>query len=420
MTESIHPEVDRAVARRIIETVGAYGAPPEWGFQLFTVGIDTYLDVLENDYLADYLAYGGSAFKLVIGAYGGGKTHFLYSVREVAWRQGYTVSYVSLSHEESPFHKLEKVYAAIVRGLMPPLTPDELLQGSERGIDAFLKAWYAELVRDLEERGVRGTELRDAVADAAKRSVEGCESSSFAFAIRHAMEALAADREDDYANVLQWLRVQGHDRTMHRQYSLLHPIDRSQAFTLIRSLARWVRQMGHKGLVILFDEAEQIPSLSSKQRELMLSNLRELIDECGHATLQGVLVLYAVPDENFFEGRSNVYEALKQRIATVFDVVNPTGVRIDLERVQRDPLAQLQAIGERLAGIYEVAFGVELPERAREDVIRQIAQAAYELRFGDIGYKRLFVQGLVRGLHHLRAAPGEPVDAVAIVEGRTT
>jgi len=30
------------------------------------------------------------------------------------------------------------------------------------------------------------------------------------------------------------------------------------------------------------------------------------------------------------------------------------------------------------------------------------AETAYEQRFGDIGYKRLFVQTLIRGLHFLR------------------
>ena len=39
-----------------------------------------------------------------------------------------------------------------------------------------------------------------------------------------------------------------------------------------------------------------------------------------------------VPDESFLEGRTNVYEALNQRLATVFEnELNPTGVKIDLE-----------------------------------------------------------------------------------------
>ena len=50
--------------------------------------------------------------------------------------------------------------------------------------------------------------------------------------------------------------------------------------------------------------------------------VRELIDECGQTAMHGTIVFYAVPDENFLEGRTQVYEALRQRVATVFDAFN--------------------------------------------------------------------------------------------------
>jgi hypothetical protein len=421
--EPTQSELTRPIARRIIETVGAYGAPPEWGFQFFSAGIEPYLNVLERDYLADYVQDGGSAFKLVIGAYGGGKTHFLYSVRELAWRHSFVVAYVTLSAEESPFHRLDRVYAAIVAGLAPPLEAHELLGGAEKGIDAFFKRWVGGMLTRLREQGITGTELVDRVEDEAKQSVADVESTNFAFAVRRAARALAADQEEDYLNILQWITGQGYDRTVHGQYGLRHQIDRSQAFSLIRSLSRWVRALGRAGLVILFDEAEQLPSLSSKQRELMLSNLRELIDECGHTQLQSTMVMYAVPNETFFEGRSNVYEALKQRIATVFDVVNPTGVKIDLERTQLDPPSLLRAIGAKLVHVYEVAFSADFPEALSRKAVDEVGKAAYELRFGDMGYKRLFVQGLVRALHHLRANPSQLINsdwAFDMVQGSKT
>ena len=96
-------------ARRIIETVGSSGTPPEWGFQYFTSGLEPYLTVLEQDYLSSYLRQGGATFKLLVGTYGGGKTHFLYNVRALGWNHGFPVAYVTLSPEASPFHRLDKV-----------------------------------------------------------------------------------------------------------------------------------------------------------------------------------------------------------------------------------------------------------------------------------------------------------------------
>ena len=130
------------IARQIIERVGSSGCPPEWGFQFFTAGLDWYLKILEEDYLKTFIKDGGASFKIVVGAYGGGKTHFLYNIRELAWKNNYIVSYCSLSPEESPFYRLEKVYKSVVENLMYPLTPEELFSGREKGIEAFLKVLY--------------------------------------------------------------------------------------------------------------------------------------------------------------------------------------------------------------------------------------------------------------------------------------
>jgi hypothetical protein len=119
------------------------------------------------------------------------------------------------------------------------------------------------------------------------------------------------------------------------------------------------------------------------------------------------MIFYAIPDENFFEGRSNVYEALKQRISTIFDFFNPTGVKIRLDHLELDPVPLLVRIGLRLSKIYEVGytkFGIDDPS-VIAGLLDQLAKKAYEQRFGDIGYKRIFVQAAVRLFHLIRYAP---------------
>ena len=124
------------------------------------------------------------------------------------------------------------------------------------------------------------------------------------------------------------------------------------------------------------------------------------------------MIFYAVPDENFLEGRAQIYEALKQRVATVFDTLNPTGVKIELEKLSIEPIKFLEEVGDKLKQIYEVAYGYRFDGAASEKTIRTVAEAAYEQRYGDIGYKRLFVQKLIQGLHFLRQKghPPSPED----------
>ncbi|GIX45974.1 MAG: ATP-binding protein [Candidatus Tectimicrobiota bacterium] len=402
-------ELPREVARRIIDTVGGSGTPPEYGFQYFTVGLDDYLQVLEGEYLADYIQQGGSCFKLVVGIYGGGKTHFLYCVRERAWRHRFVVSYVTLSPEQTPLHKLELVYRAVALNLTRPLTAAELQSGYEQGIESLVQSWYAQKRAELEHAGFSGDELAEALRSYAA-TIRGFESVSFARAMQGAFLALLERRDEDFDTLMQWLKGEGYVRSLHGKLGILQRIDRSTAFSMLRSLLQWVRFLGYAGLVILMDEAERVPSLSSRQRELLLHNLRELIDACAQVHFKHTLCLYAVPDETFLEGRAQIYEALRQRLATTFDVINPTGVKIDLEKAGSDAVATLEAIGHKLAAIYAVAYDTSLDSAHLSATTSEIAQAAYEHRYGEAGYKRLFVQRLVQALHLLRIRGG-PVSA---------
>ena len=281
----------------------------EHGFQYFTAGLNPYLSLLDREYFSSFLKQGGSSFKLVVGTYGGGKTHFLYCVREMAWQHDFAVSHVNLSHEASPFYQLDLVYATIVKGIMPPLSPDELISGYEKGLDSFIKGWMASKQAELTSKGFTGEKLRKELL-ASAQSLSGIESTSFNNAVCAAFAALVDKRDEDFRNACQWLKGEGYSRGVHSKLGILQKIDKTTAFSMIRSLLQWVRQIGYSGLAILLDEATMETSLTTKQRERHLNNLREVIDECGHMNIQGAIIFYAVPDLNFLDGRTQTYAGL--------------------------------------------------------------------------------------------------------------
>jgi hypothetical protein len=401
---TVSAELTKPIARRVIESVGSSGTPPEYGFSYFTVGIDAYLDVIEDEYFCDYIRDGGSTFKLVVGAYGGGKTHFLYSVREIAWKHKYVVSYVQLSPEHSPFHKLDAVYRAVVQNLVHPMSPDEILSGYEQGVESFLKVWYAQKRLELESLELSEERIREELRDYAD-SIRGFESVSFSNAIRNAFLALIDSNDRTFDSIVQWLKGEGYARSIHGKYDILQRIDKSTAFIMLRSLIQFIRFAGYTGLAILLDEAEQVPSLSTKQKDSLLSNLRELIDECGHATFNHTMIMYAVPDINFLEGRTQIYEALRQRLSSSLDYINPTGVQIRLEQ-DSDPVATLSEIGHKLSRIYEVAYDFKFPEMNLKAAIDSIAHEAYERQFGPEGMHRTFVKMVIPAFHMIRRTGG--------------
>jgi hypothetical protein len=389
-------------ARRIIEDVGGTGQPPIYGYQFFTAGIDQYIRVIEDEYLTDYINAGGSSFKMVIGTYGGGKTHFLYSVQGRAWNHSYITSYIELSQNETPFHKLEEVYKAIVLHLVYFRNQQQMTAHNSRGIEALIRVWYAQ------EKKIRNhlppDEQIQSLMDYSM-SIGPYESTSFQNAIRHAFDSLIRGDEEAFSLILQWLKGENPPKTLLKEYKIFEKIEKTTAFKMIRCLIQWILEMGYAGLIVLMDEAEQTPSMSTKQRETLLNNLREIVDACSKGAIKGTMIFYAAPNEQFLEGRTAVYEALNQRLSTYFEgVSNPTGVKINLENLDEKPLDLLQEIGYKLSRIYEIAYGYSFDQEMIRADIAAIAEEAYNDRFGDIGYKRRFVQKIIKKFREISSS----------------
>lgn len=406
-------------ARRIILHLGATGTPPEEGVRDFTVGLDGYLGVLRDEYFR-FIGDGLSAFKLVVGTYGGGKTHFLLNVKELAFEAGAAVSYLTLNPQESPFDKLDLVYRRITDNLQAP--PNEGAR-PERGMEAFLRAWVDGERGSIEALAAK-PRSRKALVDTLVRGLGAIESSSYRNALAGAFRALVDDEEAIFFTLLQYLKGEGGDREILKAHHVFEPIERSTAFRAIRSLAQFVRRIGNNGLVLLLDEAERMVSLaSSRNQRTAVDNLRQFIDECGGSALEGVFLFYAIPREEllFGQGGGAVYEALRQRVRGTFRGVNPTGVKIDLESLSLPPTRFLGALAERLVEIYELAYEVSFPREALAPSVDGLVQAAYEQRYGDEGYRRLFVKVFVEALHRLRSDPArvlEDAEIEGIVSGQ--
>lgn len=390
--------MDRQLAQAILMKLGSTGTPPEFGIEQFTVGLERYLQVVEEEYLNGILKYNLSSFKLVTGNYGGGKTHFLFAVRDLAFRHNFCVAYVSLNPTECPFDKLELVYKGIATNLTSPGPTDTPARFVDKGIESVIKRWVAEQGRQQD----RVDSLRHYL-----ETLPVTESTSFSNAVRGAFAALLAEDGEGFSELCQWLKGEEVAKDVRAQHRISERIDKATAFRMLRSLIQWVHAIGYSGLVFLFDEAERGMSISSsRDKRRALDNLRQIVDECGNSRLPGAMFFYAVPDENLLlEGSGGVYEALKQRLRSPFSQTNPVGVRINLEDLGIEPVEFLHRLGDRLVRLFETAYELKLPEARRDQVIRTLAELAVSAFAFDVGYRRLFVVAVVEALHQLRANP---------------
>lgn len=405
------PTVDSLTASHILQRLGESGQPPEFGVEHINVGNESYLQVLEEEYFQRQLK-GGASFKLVQGYFGGGKTHFLYCVRDMALRHRFAVAVVELSPSECPYDDTLKVYASVARRLSsatgspgdPPrfgLT-DLIRDLVDKELDRVLGA--------LSEQGLRPdrSEARRQVRRWLTREVgrTPCESVSYRKAVVEFASAwLDEDMEREQA-LEAWLRGEPVPRSDIRDFGVYETMSRANGFLMLRSLTQMMTGLGFAGTVLLFDEVDRNLSVSAKRSQVIGDNLRQVIDLCGRHQLPNTLFMYAVPPE-FMRTIVPDYPALYQRLKTPvpLSVRSPQAVLIDLEQLDLSPQQLLTKIGERLIPLFNLARNAHLDPEIQSENAAILAAACVNTQF-EVNHRRLFVKTFVDFLQ-LQAVDGQ-------------
>ena len=378
------------------------GLPSEYGVLHVTGGqrILEYLKHIEEKYLRDFIRCGGSSFKIIEAPYGEGKTHSLFCIRELAWKQNYVVSYIPLSPNKTPFHDILSVYRELIRNLMLPQEPLRLLEGKvEKGINSIVNKWISEI---LNENVVESTsDFRQMLNT--KLSIY--ESSSFRNAI---IELACALLDEDYqaeSVISQWLMAESSlNKPAFKRYRITYKITLYNVFKIIRSLIAWLKDIGYSGLIVLFDEVEMSPSINKKNKSRVLNTLREIIDSSASGELKYSMWFYAVPDlySTLLGESGSVYEALNQRIKNVLPTtyVNYYHPVISLKEDADGTSIKktYYEIGSRIITLLSIAFDKNIDEDEIQEIVDSIIEREDIIHV--TGKKRRFIQEFMAELQY--------------------
>jgi hypothetical protein len=395
-------DLDEGLANHIIQRLAEGGQPPELGIRHINVGNETYLRVLDTEYFGRILL-NGSSFKLVEGYFGGGKTHFLFCVRERAWAHGFATSLVELSPQECPYDDSLRVYQAVARGLTVAPASGELT--STPGLTELLQSYADDLISDS------GAEMALEYLRRTVRRVP-CESHSFRQAVVAFLKAEINGDDTTSATVGAWLSGEPVTAGMVREHGIFESMSRNTAFAMLRSLCQMLVGMGLPGIVLLFDEVDRTMSVGPRRTRAIGDNLRHVIDLCGRSQLPSTLFLYAVPPE-FMRNVAPDYPALYQRLQSPipFSVRSPQAPIIDLSELDLAPVPLLETLGGKILEVFEVARGVSFDHQLQIRNISQLARACVEGEF-ELNHRRLFVKVFTDSLFR-QLAEGEQDIATA-------
>lgn len=396
-------EENKLVAAHIIQRLGEGGQPPEFGLGRINVGNESYLNVLEHEYFHSLLKQG-SSFKLVQGYFGGGKTHFLHCVRELAWNNGFAVASVELSPAECPYDDALKVYQNVASHLR--LAPSSIMDPPELGIGSVIRRIVDKKLEEAEKNG-SANPTKDVTAwFRNKLGRAWCESHSYRSAVIAFACASLENNFDEEQIFEAWLLGENITNTVLKDRGVYEQISKANGFTMMRCLLQMIVALGLPGTALLFDEVDRNLSVSARRSHIIGDNLRQVVDLCGRHQLPHTLFMYAVPPE-FMRTVVPDYPALYQRLKSPVPLSarSPQAVLIDLEKLDLDPVELLTELGVKLISVFEdardVAFNHDLQAANAAALAKACAEACFE-----VNHRRLFVKTWVDFLY-AQLADGE-------------
>lgn len=384
-------------AREILESLAEFGIPPVFGAEQFSVGFDPLIDALRGRYLEDLLRRDRSCFKVVEARYGGGKTHFLFGVRDAAHETGYAVSLVDMRPRECSFDRPLGIYRSVARAVT---TPEHSGQGIERLLAARIKAQRASSV-DLDDW--LETTVRNMPTD----------SMSFRAAVYGYLKAIV-DEETASAELLAgYLRGEPIPVSALRPFGVYERMTNGNAFQMLRCLCVAIRQLGLGGLVVLMDEVDRLLTSRRMTRaaEAMVDSLRDLVDLVGRNELPGAMFMIAVPGREFWDLVER-YQALAERLRSPYPYspATPLTPVIHLDRLSMSEEELLTTIGQRLCRLRDAVAG---DGAAAEDNVGALARICLARRT-ERGNRRLFVRSAALLLTGAAGDPAAPMDEAAL------
>lgn len=235
------------------------GIVPTTNLDNFTVGrVDLLSKVNKN---LQEVSYDKSIVRFINADLGQGKTHLLHLLREFAFEKGFAVSLVTLSQQESPLHKFLEVYHKIMWGIRTKEQPDR------PALDNILDRWLS-LMRNKSPDQVK--RLIRFIPDNVKNAL---------IAYYKVTNPISPNRYDQ-KKILEFLSGEKvYVRDLKRMEIDLR-ISENNALFMLGTMADLFRHLGFKGIVVLFDEAEAIHSLSYySHQEKAYKNLLRIIDQ---------------------------------------------------------------------------------------------------------------------------------------------
>ncbi|WP_434120381.1 ATP-binding protein [Pseudomonas fortuita] len=294
----------------VIQSLRA-GVVPRVGQHLIQVGRAGELDSLLKD--VDRLADGGSAFRVVVGEYGAGKTFFLNLVRGIAMERKLVTMHADLNPDRrlhASGGQARSLYSELAKNMATRTKPDG---GALQGIvEKFIS-------QAKSEAKAKGVESEAVIREYLAELTEMVNGYDFAEVIAAYCRGFEEGNEQLKADAIRWLRGEFSTKTDARAALGVRTIvDDASVYDQLKLLARFVRLAGFGGLMVCLDELVNLYKLANTQaRNANYEQILRILNDSLQGSAEGLGFVLGGTPEFLMDTRRGLYSypALQSRLA---------------------------------------------------------------------------------------------------------
>ena len=294
----------------IIQSLRA-GVTPRIGLEYIQVGRVNEVKALIED--LDNIEQGGSAFRIIIGDFGAGKSFFLQLIRYIALEKGMVVINADMSPDRRLFAsngQARNLYKELARNLATRAHPEG---------NAMIPLVEKFITEQRRIADAEGKDVERVIKDKLNSLSELVDGYDFAQIIATYWKAYNEGNEDLKNNVIRYLRGEYTSRAdARRDLGVRAIVEDNNVYDHIKLLARFVTQAGYKGLLVNLDEVVNLYKLPSQRaRSSNYEQVLRILNDCLQGSAESLGFLLGGTPEFLMDQRKGLYsyEALHSRLA---------------------------------------------------------------------------------------------------------
>ncbi|RLB86613.1 MAG: ATP-binding protein [Deltaproteobacteria bacterium] len=311
----------------IIQSLRA-GVTPRTGLQHIQVGRVKEVEALFKD--IERVVDGGSAFRLIIGDFGSGKSFFLQLIRIIALKKGLVTIHADLAPDRrihATGGQARNLYAELMRNLSTRTKPDG------NALTSVVERFITEARKKAKATDQKVNAVIESRLNSLTELVGGYD---FAKVISAYWQGHKEEDEHLKVDAVRWLRGEFSTKTDARQaLGVRSIVTDSSVYDHLKLFSLFVRQAGYGGLLVILDEMVNLYKLSSKKARVSnYEQILRMLNDCLQGSAEYIGFLFGGTPDFLYDPRKGLfsYEALQSRLAEnpfaktagVVDYTSPT------------------------------------------------------------------------------------------------